>query len=206
MKPKLLLIFFFIILSGNLNAQGFSQFRQGDSIVSGIGCSEGFSKEYSFKPKDINSYEHLRKDFGKDIFQVYFKGNPLPNINPAKARIVFAKDSIIINKGWNRNCHLFLTDGKITYYDHVLMQSVDIENIFYTSDNRIPLFRSNNNVYFKGYLLEKLNADKTTVIDPHPNEKINFFTDGKYIYKNEILIKNADIQSFNPNDYVNRSD
>lgn len=205
MKLKFLLLFSLIIVSITLSAQAISQFRQGDSIVAGMGCSRGFSVEYHFKPKDINSYQHLKNDFGKDIFQVYFQGKALANINPDKAEIIYAKDRIS-KEAWYRYNNLFLTDGNITYYDDVQMQCVDPQNIFYITDNRIPLFRSNNNVYFKGFLLDKLNADKTTVIDSHPNEKINFFTDGKFIYQNEKLIKNADIQSFDRNHYVNSAD
>ena len=49
--------------------------------------------------------------------------------------------------------------------------------------------KDKNNVYYEGHLLEKLDANKTTIIDAHENRDFNFFTDGNYVYKNEILVE-----------------
>lgn len=201
MKLSFLLIILSLLLSRNLTAQSLSQLKQGDSIIAGAGCSRGFYKDYAFKPKDINSYQHLKSNFGKDKFHVYFKGNVLADIKTDKTEIILAKDSLSQESLHTYN-NLFLTDGKTTYYDDVKMQYVDPKNIIYVTDYRIPLFRSNNKIFYKGYLLDKLNANKISVIDSHPNENINFFTDGQFVYKNEILIKNADVKTFSRNGYV----
>ena len=180
-------------------AQSFSQFRKGDSIVSGMGCSQGFYEDYKFVPKDIISYEHIQDNYGKDLYNVYYNGKPLKDINPNNTTLAYAKkrDS---TDGWYSYNNLFITDGHTTYCDGVAMQNVDVKNIYFMSDGRIPLFRSNNNTYFKGNLL-KLDPKKTRIIDAHPNKKTNFFTDGIFVYKNEILVENANPNSFERSEY-----
>lgn len=202
MKLKSTIQFFLLIFYINLKAQSITQFRQRDSIVTGSGCSRGFYKDYTFKPKDIESYKHIEANFGKDRFHVYFTGKALSLINPDKLEMIYARDSDA-NESYKSYNNLFLTDGKFTYYNNVLVKNIDVKNIFYIADNRIPIFKSNNNIYFEGHLLDKLNANKTVVIDAHPNEKTNFFTDGKNIYNNEKLIENVDVKSFKPYDGYN---
>lgn len=185
----------------NLQAQSSSEFKNGDFIVGGIGCSRGFSEDYRFKPKDINSYQYIAKEYGKDKFQVYYRGSPLPLIEANKTVEIYAKVKDSSNS-WYRYNNLFLTDGVFTYYDNTLMKNADTKAIYYVDDDRIPLFITNKNIYYEGYLLEKLNSEKTIIIDAHPNEKINFFTDGEFVYQNEVWIENADAKSFKRGGYV----
>ena len=91
MKLRLAFLLFAAGLFHPVHAQVFTQFRQGDSIVAGAGCSMGFYRYYAFKPKDVTTYQHIAGAFGKDKFQAYCAGKPLPGINPKKSRDHFCQ-------------------------------------------------------------------------------------------------------------------
>ena len=139
MKLNFTLLFLFYFSLQNLQAQSVSQFKKEDSIIGGMGCSRGFSEDYRFKPKDINTYKHINVDFGKDIFQVYFKGKPLRFIDPNKTVVKYATDKDS-KEAWYRYNNLFVTDGKVTYHKDILMKNVDTSDIHYMFDNRIIMF------------------------------------------------------------------
>ncbi len=194
-KSKLLLIILLIMaFNQTIKAQYISQFREGDSIVAGTGCSQGFYEEYRFKPKDIDSYEHLIEHFGTDRYAVYFVGKPLDKIIPYDAKYIFIKSK----NGYSERIDYIVTDGNISYFENTEIIDIDTADIYYVrSDDRIPLFRSKDNVYFRGHLLDKLNADKTYTLNPYSKNRTYYFSDSLVIYCNEVLMENADIKTFN---------
>ena len=126
MKLRLPLIVLLVSFLQNIHAQALTQFVKDGYVIAGAGCSQGFSKSYTFKPKDASSYEHLGGDFGKDKYQVYYKGQVLPQLNAAKAKAIYAK-----NKGGEddvyRRSEPFITDGIQLYYNNVLMENADVK-------------------------------------------------------------------------------
>ena len=201
MKIKVLIYLLLMLVSiQNIVGQVKTQYRKGDSIITGAGCSQGFYTDYVFKPQDINTYKHIAEDFGKDKFSVYYKGMPLEGLKTNKTTPIYVQ-SKKNEYGYSRRNGLIITDGNISYYNENQIKDLDTASVYYMFDERVPIFKSNENVYYEGHLLKKLNVNKTTIIDSHPNEKINFFTDGNVVYCNEFLIKGADTKTFKRGGY-----
>ena len=203
MKLRLALIILLVSFLHNVHAQYYTQFVKGAYVIAGAGCSMGFSKSYTFKPKDASSYKHIVGDFGKDKYQAYYKGQALPYINPAKAKVIFAKKKGKKDGTYYR-VESFITDGNKLYYNNVLMVNADAKDLYYVLDTRTPLFASNNNAYFEGQLLSNFNLAKATIISSMPSEKITFFTDGKHVYRNKTLLPDANPKSFKIEGYTAR--
>ena len=184
-------------------AQTFTQFRQGDSIVAGAGCSTGFSRYYAFKPRDASSYQHIAGNFGKDKFQAYGAGRRLPRIDPLKATVAFArqKDG---KENFFQGDAPFLTDGQNVYYASTFMPGADAKDLVFVFDGRIPLFASHGQVYFEGHLLTGFNRAAASLIDDESHGRTVFFTDGQHVYRNETLLADVDVKSFGRDGYTAR--
>ena len=203
MKLYLTLITLLVSFLQKAHAQSFTQFVKGDSIVAGAGCSMGFSSDYTFKPKDASSYKHIVGNFGKDKYQAYYKGQALPHINPAKAKVIFAKKKGEKDGTYYR-VESFITDGKKLYYNNTLMENADINDLYYVFDTQTPLFASNDNAYFEGHLLSNFNLAKATLLSSSFRGEIVFFTDDKHVYRNDVLLPDADVKSFKIEEYIIR--
>lgn len=200
---RLTLIILLISILQNAHAQSFTQFVEGDSIVAGAGCSMGFYRDYTFKPKDASSYKHIVGNFGKDKYQAYYKGQALPYIKPAKAKVIYAKEKGGGDDTFYR-VESFITDGKKLYYNNTLMENADINDLYYVFDTPTPLFASNDNAYLGGHLLSNFNLAKATMLSSSFRGEIVFFTDDKHVYRNEVLLPDADPKSFELEGYTAR--